>query len=74
MKKSFEVYVLLDSSTPDGTVFAVVTSEDLASEWPDFDPAYSVVGPLEVDDPDSLALFAEAREAVNGDETGSDAE
>jgi hypothetical protein len=70
MKKQLEVYVLLDG-TPEGTVFMVTTDEDIANEWSDSDAAYSVVGPLLVDDPDSLALFAEA---INGDEADPDAE
>jgi len=67
MKKPLEVFVLLNSES---TVFAVITDETLAEEWPDYDPAYSTIGPLEVDDPDALALFEEAK----ADDESSDAE
>ena len=64
MKSPTEVYVLLDPSST-GTVFGVVTSEAIADEWMTFDPNYTVVGPLDVND---LTLFKEAKEAVTESE------
>jgi hypothetical protein len=60
MRNPTEVYVLLDPSST-GTVFGVVTDEVIADEWMTFDPNYTVVGPIDLND---LTLFNEAREAV----------